>query len=384
VCATLLAIALVVTTHHLTSYALAAFLVLWTLVELCRRTRVPRRRRGTRAAIPLAFTIATLGAALSWLFFVASPVVAYLSRPALSAVHQVISLITGEERNRQLFHSFDGQVNPLWEQTLAYVAVLLVLIGMPIGVIRVWRGYRERVVLLTLAIAALVYPASLALRFTQLGLEISGRSADFVFIALAPLLALAITEVWLARRPGRLGVGIATCLMVLVFGGGQIQGWAHWARLPGAYRVAADTRSIEPQGVEAARWARSVLGADNRIGADRTNALLMASDGAQYPVTLIYDQVNVARIVLSPEWGKDAQATLQRGKIAYLVIDRRLADDLPLVGVYFEPGEPDAFQHTRPVDPAVLERFDAIGNISRIFDSGDIVVYDVRDISSAP
>jgi hypothetical protein len=374
----------VVTTHHITSYALAAFLVLWTLVELCSAlgARHGGWKRDERS--PAIYALFAIIASICWLFFVASPVVDYLTRPVMSAARQVIGLIAGEEQNRQLFHSFGGQMNPLWEQVAAFAGVTLILVGLPFGLARIWRAHRHQALLVTFAIAALAYPVSLGLRFTQLGLEVSERSSDFVFIALAPVLALVIAEVWPAKRAGWFRAMVGACLVAVVFVGAQVQGWADWARLPGPYRVGADMRSIDSESIEAAQWARIHLGPNTRIAADRTNAVLMSSDGEQYPVTLIYDTVNVAQAILSPQWGKNEQATIQRGKIAYLVIDRRITHDLPLVGVYFEPGEPDAFRHTRPVDPAVLAKFDGIGNISRIFDSGNIVVYDVQDISSAP
>src|SRR5258708_40078044 len=40
--------------------------------------------------------------------------------------------------------------------------------------------------------------------------------------------------------------------------------------------------------------------------------------------------------------------------------------------------------YTRPIDPAVLAKFDGVKNASRIYDSGDIVIYDVEAITSTP
>jgi len=143
-------------------------------------------------------------------------------------------------------------------------------------------------------------------------------------------------------------------------------------------------RSIEAEGIAAAEWARAVLGPGNRIGTDRINGVLMGSYGDQHLVTIAYDHVNVAIVVFASNLGVAEQTILQRGKVQYLVVDHRLSSALPLFGVYFEPGEPGSYQHTTPVDPGVLTKFDAIGNISRIYDDGDVVVYDVTDISNAP
>jgi hypothetical protein len=52
--------------------------------------------------------------------------------------------------------------------------------------------------------------------------------------------------------------------------------------------------------------------------------------------------------------------------------------------VYIERGEPDAYRHRTAFDPAALAKFDGIENMDRIFDSGDIAIYDVRGLTNAP
>ena len=66
------------------------------------------------------------------------------------------------------------------------------------------------------------------------------------------------------------------------------------------------------------------------------------------------------------------------GKVRYIVVDHRLSRALPSVGSgnYFERGEPGAGQHTTPIDPAALAKFDNLPLVSRVFDSGDIIIYD--------
>ncbi len=60
----------------------------------------------------------------------------------------------------------------------------------------------------------------------------------------------------------------------------------------------------------------------------------------------------------------------------YLVVDRRLSTALPLVGFYFEENEPDAYHLTSPISREALTKFNAISQINRVFDSGNIVIYD--------
>jgi hypothetical protein len=73
---------------------------------------------------------------------------------------------------------------------------------------------------------------------------------------------------------------------------------------------------------------------------------------------------------------------LQRGEIRYVLTDQRLSRALPQTGFYFDGVEPGAFQRTEPVSRAALDKFDRADGVSRIFDSGDIHIYDVRSLAN--
>jgi hypothetical protein len=223
----------------------------------------------------------------------------------------------------------------------------------------------------------MAYPASLGLRLTQRGAEASNRASEFLFLAVAFVLAVAATECWLKvcdTWKGRYLLGIWATVL---FAGGVILGWPSWARLPGPYLVGADMRSIEPQGVAAARWARDNLGPGARVAADRTNRLLIGYYGEQRPITGYGDNVDESPVFFAPELGKFEIDTLQQGQVRYLVVDQRLTSGLPMVGVYFEQGEPNTFVHRTPIDPQALAKFDRAKGVNRIFDSGDISIFDV-------
>jgi hypothetical protein len=59
------------------------------------------------------------------------------------------------------------------------------------------------------------------------------------------------------------------------------------------------------------------------------------------------------------------------------VIDRRWSADDVMRGYYFTPG-PGA--RTRVKAPGVVHKFDRMRKVDRVFDSGDIVVYDVENL----
>jgi hypothetical protein len=100
-------------------------------------------------------------------------------------------------------------------------------------------------------------------------------------------------------------------------------------------------------------------------------------------VTAFGDRVNTAELFLSPRFRAPEQAIIQDSPIRFIAIDRRLSTGLPLVGVYFEQGEPDSFRHAAPVALATLTKLDGAENLDRIFDTGDIALYDAGALLDA-
>jgi len=117
------------------------------------------------------------------------------------------------------------------------------------------------------------------------------------------------------------------------------------------------------------------------MAADRVNAQLMGSYGEQRPVSGAGDKIDVSTLFFASEVGETEQEIIRRGRIRFLLVDRRLSSGLPMTGVYIEEGEPGSLGHTTPMNPAVLAKFDGVESVSRIYDSGDIVIYELRDVS---
>jgi hypothetical protein len=97
----------------------------------------------------------------------------------------------------------------------------------------------------------------------------------------------------------------------------------------------------------------------------------------------VYDQVDVTPIFLSTSLSDYDTSILRQVRIRYVVVDLRLSQALPALGFYFEEGEPGSFQYTAPIPREALTKFGAIRQINRVFDSGDIVIYDVAELSGA-
>jgi hypothetical protein len=167
---------------------------------------------------------------------------------------------------------------------------------------------------------------------------------------------------------------IATILFV---GGINAGAGPDWLRLPGPYLVSGSSRSIEPEGVDAALWSRQFLGPNNRVAADRINQLLMATYGGQRIITRQYDHVEISLAYLAPAASATATDVLQQSQSHYIVVDWRLTTALPREGIYFDASEPGAPTHTSPLPQQAFTRFEVANGVNRLFDSGDINIYDV-------
>lgn len=412
----LLVSAAIITTHHITTYSYAGFLIIWTLVSLllnifCSFMEWYAGRTSTAALLHFmsgqvsrlwsrvagsngdgeragfgCMSLLVLIAGLTWTVYVATLTINYLAPNVTGGLSELFRLITAESGGRQLFRGATGDVAPLWEQLNGYAAVLLILFWLPIGLLQFWRSKRLSDMELALAAIVLTYPGTLALRFTTQGLEVSNRTSEFIFVALAFVIAIGMVGVQqrIVRFPSYLLSLLLVGCALVIFTGGVIIGWPRWARLPGPYLVVADTRSIEAEGIETAFWARDKLGAKNNIATDRINGILMDSYGDQNPVSISYDSVDVPEIFFAPEYDAAVRSLIRQGAIKYIVVDKRLSHGLPTGGVYFDYGEAGAFQHKTALSAAALSKFDNQPGLSKVYDSGDIAIYAVGGAANAP
>jgi hypothetical protein len=360
----------VVVTHHASSYMLIGVLLLWT----CAASVLGRL--GYRQWHPGWFALAAFLLTLAWMLMVSRTTVDYLEPHVVRTFDAVVQLLSGGGTSRQLFQSATGEVAPLLERLVGIGSVLLLLIAMPLGLLRYWREYRGNACMTVMALLALAYPISLVMRFTGAGWETATRASATLFIGIGMIVALAITASWSARRLGRAFVPAVVASSVILFTGGIVAGWSPSSRLPRPYQVAAGNRSIEPNGILAAEWVEAALGPGNRVATDRTNMVLMGSYGEQRVVTNIQDQVTISNIFLAPSFNSYEQSIVQRGRIAYLVVDMRISTAMPIDDHYYEGWERIDNPYSAPIPVATLSKFDAVTGVSRIFDGGVIRIYD--------
>lgn len=381
--AAVLVIAALVVTHHVTAYLTTAFLALWAVAGLVLRQRgageVRRRAILAGRGVPVVMIGLLCLAEALWLLGPARETVAYLASNLDPVAQQVGAMLLHRSAGRQLFKSSGGQVEPRWEEVMELGSALLVLAALPFGLLRLWRGHRRQAAYVALGLAALVYPVSLALHFTPSGAEVAGRMSEFLFLGVAAVVALSIDEVWPAEAPParvRAAVaGIAGWLAVVLCGGVLI-GWPPVQILPGPYLVGADSRSVSAPGIAAATWSLRHLGPDNRFATDAVDRELIATYGDQDPITEYRDNVDTARLFLSPTFDAEDRAILRRGHIRYILVDERLATARPVFGIYFE-NPPETTPASRPIPSKWLNKFGSVPGASLVYDSGDIRIYDM-------
>jgi hypothetical protein len=413
-------LAAVVVMHHLTSYALAALLVSLYLgirfhpLILAAFTglfaRLPRRLAALFTAEPEPFPARQMStflwrglmlicivASVGWLIFAGSEVVRYMGPHIERAAAGVVQLIN-RQGGRTLFVAA-SLPTPTWEKLLAFAFVLLTMAGLPVGLLYVWRWFRTRPVAVVFALLSLAYPATLVVRASRGGAEISNRTWDFLFVVMGFVLATgavgllraaegratALNAARKGPRPGAARSALtitwasATAIAIyvsVIFAGSVVIGAPIWSRLPGSYLVGGDTRGLQSESRFASEWMRTVVGSNKRVIADNTNSLLMGSYGEQYIVN------GMSWVYISDYLSPGTEiADLARRGVQYIVVDYRITTQLPRRGFYFEEGEPGRGRGYRePFDRLRLAKFDREPCLSRVFDSGNIAIYAVGPV----
>lgn len=369
ICATLV-------THHVTSYFLLICLTLWAVVAYF----FPYE--GQSRTMLFGTAVLALVAILSWMMYVAIITIDYLVPVLSGAVFDLFKVLVRDETGRQLFSAQGENALRLWERVIVYSTAFSILLGLMVGAIVIWREYRNRPTYLFLCIIGLLYPVTQLLRFSEKGPEIASRIGPFMFFGIAFVLAVSATKLYPAADASwvRWRHAALTAVIVLMFWGNFLVSFPRWALMPGPYRAAADTRSVEVQGLATTQWFLDYLGPEHRLAADRINGLLQVAYGRQYQVTGSWNNINVPGIFLDVPFTEVEYRTLCEGQVDYLIVDYRFNSHLPLLGFYYEDAE-NELPYTEPLETAVLDKFRAHDGFSLVYDGGDLVIYQV-DLSN--
>ncbi len=372
----------IVLTHHLTTYATAGLLLAWTVVHLLLAERTHRERNPLLVAVPM------LVLAGVWALAVATDIFSYLGGPVGSAVQGIRDIFEGAPGPRRPFEAASGSQANRAEQGVGGIGTLVTVALILIGLVTMRTTAPRRALTPILALMALLYPASLGLRFAQGAWEASNRASSFLFVGVAFVASIAL---WWWRRTGATTAprrAIAATVMVLIPVTGITVGSGS-ERMPRPYQVASGELSIDPHQLETARWVKRELGPDNRIAGDRTTSSVMNAYGLQHVISSLNDDVIVTPLFLSPVVGNYERSLIRDGSIAYLAVDRRIEGaTTPRDGEFYEEWEqslyPGAYSTTKPVEAARLEKWNGVDGVDRVYDDGSLVLYDVRAVRDAP
>ena len=355
----------VVPTHHITAYALLAFLAGTCLLHLLMRQR---------PGAPLAIAAVTAALAIGWLALAASGTIAYLRPVVNTALAKVLATINGQASTRVLFANQGGaEQTPTAERLIAVAGILVLVAGVAAGIWAVRRQRRASPVLVLLMLASAAYVLTLPLRFVPAAWETASRAGEFLFVGVGLVVALGIVEYIL--RPGRLPrlrPALAAAAVMFVFASGVIAGWPASLRLAQPLRVRAGGHTLQPPSYVAAAWSGATLGPAQRVAAEDSDARLFLDIGHQTAFSGVFPDVDA---VLSdrPPLKAWQRTLLRRNKITLVETDRRKVSTDVIGGYFFDVGSPALSS------AAAAAKFDLPG-ASRIYDSGNIVIYWVRGL----
>lgn len=370
-----------ITSHHVTSYFLLAMLVVILVVVRWRGSPTYRWDRVAWVLMPLVLVI------LAWNFGVASGTAHYLT--------QIKELLTGQHASAVVkisqpsaavrHYVSTGAIpstdpSPLPIRVLSDLAALIIAAALPLAAIRVNR-HRDRYefLLLPFVVASTAYYVLAVLFLLAPGADqLVARGQALILIPVCVIAALALdpgSQPWFGSasegRAPRSDHIMKEAAVVVIAAGGVLAGWPPFvAKLPSPYQIAAFERSTDQRTVSVGTWMLRSLPAMSIFGADRRESLIVQAISGHQPVTYpadLFESTTFRRI--------DAEL-VQRTGFRYLIADGRLVRQLPAEGSYFT-GDPLKGTYARPLPTGVLAKFDSIAGVSRIYDDGVIVVYDL-------
>jgi hypothetical protein len=355
--------------HHITSYALVAVLFLFVVVQLFLPTPVRSWR------VPVVFLVVA-AMVVGWDLGVATATLNYIK--------PIIDSLLG--RHGVLPNSHKQGVTgtlPLPDTIWEYASTLLLVLLAPFGAWQVWKARRgENAASLGLGLGALSIFIVLVVRVASGdGGELAGRAMSFALIPISVVCAAVIVR-RVRKKPDRPKHGsrrfrnfgmavIGTCVLVVLAVGGIAGGWpSYYARLPGPYRVSAYERSVDQHNLDAATWAAEKLPHGGGVASDDFTESMFSSLGNQ-----AY-QRNLANLFLTTSYTAADRSLVRVKRLTYVVADKRITEQLPASGFYFSP-DPHQGDYKKPLAPVTIDKFNTVPGVSRIFDDGTIVIYDL-------
>ena len=349
-------------THHITSYVL-----LGTVASIAAAAWLTRDRRALVSHA--AYTAGCAALIALWTWGVTPGTVSYLSPAVNQLTDGVRTALAGHLSKSDTVAALPA---PAGDRAVSYLVAVLVMVAIPFGWRQIWRTQRGDAWALALGIGAALYYPIVALPFvTADGSELAGRLLSYVYVPVGYTLAVAL----MAKPPTRRRKAVAAGAAAILVAGGLAMGWPPWwERLPGGYVVDGFESGITGESLGAARWAGDTLPPGQRVAADYTNNLLFGTLGGQNPVN------GMAVLFCGGTWTQADALLARQQAVQYLVVDLRTSVYRAPQGSIFadEAGCPT------PLPPVNLDKFDTTPGMTRVYDSGNIIVYSLSAAAYAP
>jgi hypothetical protein len=363
-----LMMAAIVVTHHMTTYALLAFLVAVSVLAAV----LP----GVRARWAPGLITGAAGALTAlWLLTFAGRTDDYLAPIIRGAITATSDTLSGEVATRTLFRPDAGPPPPVWEHGVGIGSVVALMLVMPFGLWTVWSRFRTSAMVVALAAAGVLYGATLPLRLVPGAWETASRASEFLFVGVAVLVALAGVERLATTRAPQLGRWAIAGVAGMIISGGIVAGSPSAWRLAPTYRIQSGDGAVDPEGVTAAHWVGSNLGHGNRFAAEQSDARLLQAYGRQFGIAGNYPDVQ--DILHARAFDPWMFSLLRDWRIRYVSVNSlRISANPGLYG--FSP----PWSWTAALFPgSAVGKFDRDRRTDRLFDSGHVVIYDIRAVT---
>lgn len=368
--------AMTAVSHPVTSYVLVALIFAFVVAQYFLPPNY--RSRG----LVLVF-LGVCGVVAIWDLGVATNTVGYL-RPVIDGLLPGHSSAPSPTGGAVIPHSAGVSGKPpVVETVFEYVGFFILLALTPLGAWTSWhrRRFDANAAALGLAIASTSILVALALRVAASdGSELASRTLTFALIPISFVIALRMVD-WVLEgrssnhRKSQKAQFVASLggavIVVLVAVGGIAGGWpAFYARLPGPYRVSAWERSVDEHNVDLSEWFAAGMPRDQGVASDFWTEGLVAALGHQADVG------DSAALFLPLHYWRAQGKLARRNRVSFVVVDRRITRQLPATGYYFE-NDPQEGHYTSPVPHPAIRKFETIPGVSRVYDDGTIVVYEL-------
>ena len=380
-----------VITHHLSTITLV---IVMALVSLALSMPPLAKGEGwtwADAATGWSLTLVTALLAGAWFTFVAPSTWSYLSPYLGKGFSELMQAAAGSGDSRQLF---GASLSPWWEQKSAYLVTVFALGLVVGGLLLIWyrirdgrlpRG-RRRAFLLAFSFFGLVYFPSTVFIFSPVGAQGARRSWAFTWIGFSILAgpAAALLLNWAGHRIRQwrrvsLYVGLAAIYAISLMGG-TAAGLDASYRLPGPFLYGSDARSVTPELLATSEWFSARFGTSNNIITDRYTGLIFGSFGLQntmYPSGVLpFYNLYLAKPddpIEPPYLIYDLSLT----NVTYLIVDERMANELPELGVYFTSADPASVGPQNGISAfrGKLDKFNTMKWMVKIYQSDNYSIY---------